>query len=603
MAKLTAAQLKIAALSQSLNFNSKTVAVDDLKPKNKWQRFKYYLALNSVFYRFMEMVPATLSYTILILPVILAFFSPITVAYIVIIFDLFWLFRVMSMSVYLILGYFNVQKASRTDWLNLCKKSAGLKSSLKQINGQLKKLEKEHGFSPSQKGPFSFGIKRHYLAEYRDLLNQKKELLKLRKFGKDVPPWRSLYHLVVVPTYNEKLHILIPSMEALIKSKYPLDRVIFVLATEERALARAKLNIKALEKRYANKFFKFIPTIHPKNLPGENKVKSANTTYAVQQAEKFLRRKKIKPEQVIVTAMDCDTRVHSQYLSCLTFKYLAAKNREHHTYQPIIMLFNRIWDVPSFNRLAAIGSSFWLIIESMRPERMRIFSSHAVGLKALQDVGYWDKTIIPDDSRIYWQTYFKYHGKSELIPLNIPVYLDAVLAGSYLKTLKEQYLQLKRWSWGVMDIPFVMKNNLLDNKIPLGKKVLQTFRVFEAFLTWATMPIFLTIISWIPLLVNRYFTETIMGYNYPLVGNLVLTYAMIGLIVTIIISLLLLPPQPKNYPLWKRLIFLPQWIIYPIFTIIFSSLPALDSQMRLFLGKYLEKKGFRVTIKEKKAMK
>jgi len=601
MIKNTASQVK-AALAQSLNFTSQTVKLKDLAPSNFWQKFKYRLALSPAFYRFTETIPAFFSYTILLLPVILAFFSPILVAYIVIIFDLFWLFRVISISTYLILGYFRVQRTARTDWLELCKKSARLNTSLKKIDQEIKGLEKEHGFGPSQKGPFYVGIKRHYLTKYRDLINQKKELLKLKKLRKDVPSWHSIYHLVVVPTYNEKLHVLIPSMEALIKSQYPLDRVIFVLATEERALARAKTNIKVLKKRYGNRFFKFIATIHPKDLPNENKVKSANTTYAVKQTEKFLKKEGIKPERVIVSALDCDTRVHPQYLSCLTFKYLATKRRECHTYQPSIMLFNRIWDVPAFNRLAAIGSSFWLMIESMRPERMRIFSSHAVGLKALQDVGYWDKTIIPDDSRIYWQTYFKYEGKTELIPLNIPVYLDAVLAENYLKTLKEQYLQLRRWSWGVVDVPYVIKNNLLDNKIPLWKKTLQTYRIFESFLTWATMPLFLAIVSWVPLIINRDFTETIMGYNYPFIAGIVLTYAMIGLVVTVIISLLLLPPQPKNYPFWKRFIFIPQWIIYPIFTILFGSFPALDSQTRLLLGKYLEKKGFRVTAKEKKVM-
>ena len=116
------------------------------------------------------------------------------------------------------------------------------------------------------------------------------------------------------------------------------------------------------------------------------------------------------------------------------------------------------------------------------------------------------------------------------------------------------------------------------------------------------MPLFLAIVSWVPLIVNRNFTETILGHNYPLIGNLVLTCATVGLAVAVIISLLLLPPQPKNYPFWKRFIFIPQWIIYPIFTILFSSFPALDSQTRLLFGKYLEKKGFRVTIKEKKVM-
>ncbi len=569
---------------------------------DKWQQFKRWLANQPLFYRFTEMIPATLSYAILLVPIILAFFKPIIVGYVIIIFDLYWLFRVISISIYLILGYFKVQKTSEINWLELCKKSTQLKSSLKQIDSCLEILEKEHGFHPDQKGPFHMGTKKYPSIKYRELINQKKELLNLKKV-RSFPSWRSIYHLVVIPTYNEKLHVLIPTMEALVKSQYPKDRIIFVLATEERALARAKANIKALTKRYGNRFSKFIATIHPKDLPGENKVKSANTTYAVQYAEKLLKQKGIRPEQVVVSAMDCDTRVHPQYFACLTFKYLATPRRECYTYQPSVMLFNRIWDVPAINRIAALGSSFWLMIESLRPERMRIFSSHAVGLKALQDVGYWDKTIIPDDSRIYWQVFFHYKGKIGLVPLHIPVYLDAVLAENYFKTLKEQYLQLKRWTWGVIDIPFVLKNNLLDNDIPWWKKIIQTYRIFESHITWATMALFLSVVSWTTVLISHNFGNSIFGYNYPLVSNITLSCAMVGMLVAIIISLLLLPPQPKNYPLWKRFIFIPQWIVFPIVTIFFSSLPALDSQTHLLLGKYMEKKGFRVTIKEKKIMK
>src|SRR5690606_4568314 len=100
--------------------------------------------------------------------------------YVIIIFDLYWLFRVISISVYLILGYSKVQKTAEINWLELCEKSAQLKPSLKKIDSRLAILEKEHSFHPDQKGPFHMGTKKYPSIKYRELINQKKELLKLK---------------------------------------------------------------------------------------------------------------------------------------------------------------------------------------------------------------------------------------------------------------------------------------------------------------------------------------------------------------------------------------------------------------------------------------
>jgi len=61
-----------------------------------------------------------------------------------------------------------------------------------------------------------------------------------------------------------------------------------------------------------------------------------------------------------------------------------------------------------------------------------------------------------------------------------------------------------------------------------------------------------------------------------------------------IYGLSLLPPRPKRHHSLKYLFMFLQWILMPLTIIIFGSLPGLEAQTRLMLGKYM---GFWVTPK------
>jgi hypothetical protein len=96
-------------------------------------------------------------------------------------------------------------------------------------------------------------------------------------------------------------------------------------------------------------------------------------------------------------------------------------------------------------------------------------------------------------------------------------------------------------------------------------------------------------------MVNAEFQQTVLGNNLAYVLSNIFTYAMAGIFVSMIISLLMLPKPPKGA--WYRISSIIQWIFVPISTIFFGSIPAIDSQTRLMLGKYMD---FNVTEKVRK---
>jgi hypothetical protein len=62
--------------------------------------------------------------------------------------------------------------------------------------------------------------------------------------------------------------------------------------------------------------------------------------------------------------------------------------------------------------------------------------------------------------------------------------------------------------------------------------------------------------------------------------------AMFGLIISVSLSFLLMPPRPKKYTRWRNFYMIIQWILIPITAPFLGALPAIDSQTRILLGKY-----------------
>ena len=137
-------------------------------------------------------------------------------------------------------------------------------------------------------------------------------------------------------------------------------------------------------------------------------------------------------------------------------------------------------------------------------------------------------------------------------------------------------------------MPYIVVNAFRDRKIPWHDKLLQVFRYMEGHFTWATAPILITFVGWLPIILSPDFRDSLFGQTLAPTASLVLTLAMVGIVITIFISMLLLPKKPKRYSRGRTVLHVLQWVLMPVTTLLFSSLPAIESQTRLMLGKYLE---------------
>ena len=74
--------------------------------------------------------------------------------------------------------------------------------------------------------------------------------------------------------------------------------------------------------------------------------------------------------------------------------------------------------------------------------------------------------------------------------------------------------------------------------------------------------------------------------------------ALLGLIVSMFLSLMLLPPRPAKYSRKKYIYMFLQWFLVPITAPFLGAMPAIDAQTRIMLGKYFGE--FWVTEKVRK---
>ena len=494
-------------------------------------------------YRALEIVPGSLAWLTLLLLVILSATAPVFTSIFIIAFDVYWLIKTVYLSLHLRVSYNKLRQNLKINWLE--------------------KLE--------------------------DLKHENYTLRKIKS-------WQDIYNFVFLPIYKEDYSIVSGCLEGLLKANYPKSKMAVVLCWEERAGSETEATVREAERNYRSAFYDFIVVKHPQGLPGEITGKGSNTSYGASFVkENIVDPRGIAYDHILVSNFDVDTVISPEYFGVLTHAFLTSEKPLRASYQPIPLYVNNIWEAPSIARVVAFSATFWHTIKQEKHETATTFSSHSMSWQALVDVGFWQKNMVSEDSRIFWQCFLRYDGDYRVVPLYYPVSMDANVAPSVWNTLKNIYKQQRRWAYGVENVPYFLYGFLKNKLIPLKKKWHYGFMVVEGNHSWATNAIIIFALGWLPVFLGgSQFNQTVLSFNLPNLTRIIMTLAMLGLISSAVLSIILLPPRPPKYGKFKYFWMVAQWVLFPITTIFLGSIPALDAQTRLMFGRYL---GFWVTPK------
>ncbi len=489
---------------------------------------------NRSLYRLLEILPGLASWTTLIGVVLLSIYRPFLAAYFIIAFSIYWVLKTAFLSYHL-----------RHNWKRL----------------------------------------RHHMSlDWHELVSRFE--------------YQHITHLIILPFYKEPLSVIDASLAALSQTNYDKTKLIVVLASEEAGGEEATENAVMMQEKWQEHFGKVLVTKHKKGVPGEMAGKGSNAAFAAEQARvEILDPAGLRYEDVLVSIFDIDTVVYPDYFNCLVWHFLTAERPLKSSFQPVPLFNNNLWEAGALSRVVAMSSTFWEMVQQERPERMATFSSHSVPFSALYEVNYWQRNMVSEDSRIYWNLMLANNGEYDVIPLSYPVSMDANVGSNLLETVKNIYKQHRRWTYGVENFVYITYHFTKNKNISLGKRLKIILQQAEGYWSLVTNPIMLFVLGWAPIFLGgRVFHETVLSYNLPIVVRNLLILAMFGLVISSIISLSLAPKRPKSRSRFAYVVMAVQWMLVPVTMIMFSAIPGLDAQTRLMFGRYM---GFWVTPKNR----
>lgn len=475
--------------------------------------------------RILEIIPGVFSWFFILFPIWGSLVIPEIVAYYIITFNVYWLYRSLTTSSLAILAHFRLKASMAFDWLTDVK-----------------------GF----------------------------------------PDWQEVYHVVIIPTYKEPLTTLERTLDTLAKQTFPLSNLAIMVSFEEREGAAVDEKIQLLVKKYGLVFGHFWTTKHP-DIKGEVKGKSANTSWGAKLAKRILVDEEHVPlEYVTVTSEDSDALLDPQYFAALTYQFLDSPARYQRIWQAGIMFYNNIWRVPAPVRVLASMFSVFQLNVLMRPDSLINFSTYTTSMKLIHEIGYWDTDVIPEDYRLFFKAYFATKGKVSVEPIFLPIMADAAESDSFWSTMVNQYEQIKRWAWGVSDDAYIIKRWLTIPNMPFWGKTIRVFHVLESHFLWPVNWFAITLGALIPPMLNPKFSQTVMGKTLPQTSSSILTITLISLVVMILLDFANRPPRLGKISLLKRLLQPVEFVLLPVVGLFFSALPGLDAHTRLLLGRYIE---------------
>lgn len=481
-------------------------------------------------HRFLEMIPALLVWGTFVAAILASFVAPLAAVVFIIIFDLYWMLRVLYFIIHLTAAYRQYRATMRVDW-------------------------------------------------YARL--------------QTLPNWERIMHVVMLPTFREEPSIIRETLQAIAKGPYRADRFMIVIGGEEGDKENFARLQAVIEKEFAGVFGELLFTVHPAGLPGEIPGKGSNLHHMAGEVRVRIDARAVPYDDIIVSAFDSDTLAHEQYFARLAYLYCTVPDPTHSSYQPVTLFSNNIWNATAPVRIAAFGTTFWLLSEIVRPERMWTFSSHSMPWRMLVDVGYWETDLVSEDSRIFLQGLLHYDGNYRVTPMFLPVHMDTVTGTTYLESLAALYKQQRRWAWGVEHFPYMVEKFRAHPAMSWRIKAKYLFNHIEGMYTWGTAPFLIFLLGYLPFFAVGQ-NENALFANSPFTLEWIMRVATLGVFVTGFMSLSLMPPRPKHVHPASWLTQVAQWVLLPVTSIVFGALPAIDAQTRLALGKYL---GFNVTKK------
>ena len=398
---------------------------------------------------------------------------------------------------------------------------------------------------------------------------------------------RVIQQLVVVPNFKERPETLVATLERLAQSDYPLEQLSVVLAMEEREV-EAPSKSEQLLAQFAGRFAHLWVTLHPL-MPNETAWKGANVSYSLRQVKRHCEELGWNLSDVLVTTVDADTRLHPQYLAALAVQFATVPDPTRKFFQGVLMLMNNIWELHAPIRALSAFWTFTYVTGVTHYQRMTT-AVYSMSLRLLDDVGYWDPRVLVEDGHVFFRAFFALHGKVDIVPIYMPVGLDAVHSPDFWQTVRIQFKQMSRWAWTVANLPFIADQWARHPEIPLGVKLRKCLPYVEGLLIIPASWFVITFGVLVPPLINPAVETSAFGIPIAVLAPAILSPSIVGVVVALAINIRLRRQYARRAKPVSRLyevVQIAEWLLLLVNAVFYFGVPYVQAYWRLLSGKDL----------------
>jgi hypothetical protein len=207
----------------------------------------------------------------------------------------------------------------------------------------------------------------------------------------------------------------------------------------------------------------------------------------------------------------------------------------------------------------------------------------------INEIEFWSPNVTPEDFHTFFKGLFKYPNKVSTVPIYQKIFSDAAEGDNVKDTFINNYMQERRWAWGISDDGWMLKN-VIKNIFSLRFNIRLIY--IAAHSIWDHLSIGISILitfgSNFIVLVNPRFSYTVLGSNLPRISSSLIQLTLFFFVVTILLDRYIRPVKNQKKNLVQTLFGFVEWFIQPVVGTILVVLPGVEAHTRLLFGKYLE---------------
>lgn len=430
--------------------------------------------------RGIEIFLGVAAWTLVLSPIWGSLLAPVFMAYFILFFDVYWLYKSFSLVVSAHIASQKIKAAEKEDWLE--------KAS------QLEHFQKTH-------------------------------------------------HVLIIPNYKETAAKLRPTLNAIANQTLSPKKLHLVLALEEREVG-AKERADTLISEYKDIFGSIFASYHPDvpgEVKGKSSNENFGGRKAYQ---KLVVEQKMDINYMTISSVDADTIFDKQYFAYLTYSFLTDRKPYNKFWQSANVFYNNIWKVPAPTRIISFFGSLWRTSLLVQGDRLIANATYSLSFRLLKEVDFWDVDVVPEDYRIFFKAFFRKKGDIWCEPIFLKTSMDAAQSSGYVSSLKNKYHQERRWSAGVSDDPLFIKWWATIPGVPFWRKTTLLYHVMLDHILWPVNWFIITVAANIMPFINPVFTRTSLGYSLPKVAGFILTLCFAAIIAMMILDFRLRSKDP-----------------------------------------------------------